>query len=93
MNAKEATAKAIANVEELYEKVVDCRLEELSKDDRLWKITISFLVVEVPESGNRLDKLQTSLAVHKEYTTVRLYKSFSIADETGELIEMTSVKA
>ncbi|MCI5150183.1 MAG: hypothetical protein D3916_12485 [Candidatus Electrothrix sp. MAN1_4] len=93
MNAKEATAKAISNVEELYEKVMDCRLEELSKDEEVWKITISFLVEEVPESGtsgNRLHNLRASIATH---TTVRLYKSFSIADETGELIEMTSVKA
>ncbi|MCW5201379.1 hypothetical protein VU10_01325 [Desulfobulbus sp. US1] len=93
MNAKEATAKAIANVEELYEKVVDCRLEELSKDERLWKITISFLVEEIPESGNRLDKFRKSLVDQQEYTMVRLYKSFSISDETGELIEMSSVKA
>lgn len=93
MNAKEATAKAIANVEDLYEKVIDCRLEELSKNEEIWKITISFLVEEVPVAGNRLDNLRNSLAERQEYIMVRLYKSFSISDETGELIEMTSVKA
>ncbi|MCI5130232.1 MAG: hypothetical protein D3904_01630 [Candidatus Electrothrix sp. EH2] len=93
MNAKEATAKAIANVEELYEKVMDCRLEELSRGEKIWKITISFLVKEVPVAGNRLDHLRKSLEDQCEYTMVRLYKSFSISDETGELIEMTSVKA
>ncbi|MCI5218091.1 MAG: hypothetical protein D3914_02605 [Candidatus Electrothrix sp. LOE2] len=93
MNAKEATAKAIANLKELYEKVIDCRLEELSKDEKIWKITISFLVEEVPLSGNDIDNLRKALASQQEYTMVRLYKSFSIADETGELIEMTSAKA
>ena len=93
MNAKEATAKAIANVQDLYEKVVDPRLEELSRDEEIWKITISFLVEEVPISGSNLDNLRKALANGGEYTMVRLYKSFSIADETGELIEMTSVKA
>ena len=93
MNAKEATAKAIANVKELYEKVVDCRLEELSKNEEIWKITISFLVEEVPLSGSQLDDLRKVLENGREYNMVRLYKSFSISDETGELIEMTSVKA
>ena len=93
MNAKEATAKAIANVKELYEKVADCRLEELSKNEEIWKITISFLVKEVPLSGSQLDDLRKALENGREYKMVRLYKSFSISDETGELIEMTSVKA
>ena len=94
MNAKEATAKAIANVKELYEKVADCRLEELAKDDAGWKITISFVVEEIPtSSGISLNELRRSLSDKHKYATVRLYKSLSISDDTGELIAMNSVKA
>ncbi|WLE97858.1 MAG: hypothetical protein QTN59_03270 [Candidatus Electrothrix communis] len=94
MNAKEAADKAIANVKELYEKAMDCRLEELAKDDAIWKVTISFLVEEIPtRSGSRLNNLQKSFPNEYKYLTVRLYKLLTVSDETGELIAMNSVKA
>ncbi len=94
MKAKKAVDKAIANVEELYEKAMDCRLEELAKDDTVWKVTISFLVEEIPtRSGSRLKNLHKSLPNEYNYATVRLYKSLTISDESGELIAMNSVEA
>ena len=82
MNAKEAADKAIANVEKLYARVLDCRLEEFAKDGEDWKITLSFIVEEIPDSGNRLvTKMR------------RLYKLLTISDNTGEVVKMNSVKA
>ncbi|WPD21183.1 MAG: hypothetical protein SD837_13345 [Candidatus Electrothrix scaldis] len=93
MNAKEAADKGIAIIGELYEKAMDCRLEELAKNDAIWKVTISFLLEEIPiRSGSRLSSFQKSLSNGYKYATVRLYKSLSIFDDTGELIAMNSVK-
>lgn len=93
MNAKEAVSKAVENVKELYEKVADCRLKELATSDGVWKITISFVVEEIPtETKSPLSKFQQSLSDEYNYATVRLYKSLSISDDTGELVAMNSVE-
>ncbi len=94
MNAKEAVSKAVGNVKDFYDKVADCRLEELATNDAVWKITISFVLEEIPTgTKSPLSKFQQSLSDEYKYATVRLYKSLSISDDTGELIAINSVEA